>query len=494
MEEEKIVYKLVKQPLSSEIKEQKEKNRHNLLMAILCLSFLALGLLLGVAITKINMIGAGGDDAEFAKWQNLKAYMNNVWLYGEEYENLDETLNDQAFYGMMSFEDDPYTTYMSKEDYLAFSQSINMNFVGIGINFQVRDGVATVLRVLKNSPAEKAGLLAGDIIRKIDNKDIKGMTTDEIKELALGEEGSLVEVGVERNGEFKNIGVIRSSIDNTAYAYAEGDTVILEIHSFGDSTYNECVEYLEEFKDYQKIIIDLRNNGGGFQTAVQDVATLFLGEDVLVMTQEFKDGHKEAYYTSGSAYYPNFKKVAVLTNENTASAAEVLAIAIKQQHSDATLIGTTTFGKGVVQSSYILPDQSVIKLTTSKWLAPDGDWYNEVGIKPDIEVFLDDILYEHYSMMEEDDSYSLDSVSIYNAFASKALAFLGYDVERFDGYFDDNLFANLKAFQSAKNLEDNGVLDYSTYNSLLSSVFYEWSSNPLKDLQMVEAKSFLKGQ
>ena len=328
MEEEKVVYKLKKQPLSSELKERKEKRKRGIFVGVLVILFLVLGIFIGLAASSLDD-GLNSDGNKiYKKFQEIERYMNSFWLYGDDYEDLNQVLEDNAFYGMTSFEDDPYTSYMSVEDYDEFNSSINMNIVGIGITYIQLDDVTTIMRVLKDSPAEQGGLMAGDIIKHIDGIDISGMTTDEISNLALGDEGTVVNIEVMRDGETLSFDIVRAAIDATTYAYSEDDYVVLDIDSFGVNTYNECIHYLEDYRDYEKLIIDLRDNTGGYQTSVQEVAHLFLGDDVLVMSQEFKDGHSEEYYTLGSEYYDNFEEIVVRINEHTASAAEVLAIAL----------------------------------------------------------------------------------------------------------------------------------------------------------------------
>ena len=154
-------------------------------------------------------------------------------------------------------------------------------------------------------------------------------------------------------------------------------------------------------------------------------------------------------------------------------------------------MGTTTFGKGVVQTSFVLDDGSVIKITSSKWLSPNGEWINGIGIKPDVEVLLDDILYEIYTMMEDGDVLTLDSVSPFNILASESLEFLGYDIARKDGYFDESLQAAISAFQADKGFEVTGELDSATYETIISNVIKEWAMNPQKDRQMLEAIAYI---
>lgn len=494
MEDEKIVYKLKKELLSSEIEEKRKKRVHTILTIILCVCFMGLGLFVGLAASstsqqEVSQPPKTNDISR--KWNELTSYMKSYWLYGPEYDDLGEFLEDNAFYGMINFEFDPYTIYMSSEEYDYFASSINMDFVGIGITYMQIDNVATITRVYRNSPAEQAGLQAGDMVRFIDDIDVTGYTNDEIQELALGDEGSHVEVTVERDGELLTFDIIRSALDATVYAYTQDDYVVLDIDSFGDYTYYDCVDYLEEYRDYSKIIIDLRDNGGGYQTSVQQVAELFLGPDVLVMTQEYKTGRVEEFMTMGNDYYPNFEKMVVLINEQTASAAEVLAMALKEQHPNATLMGTTSYGKGVVQSSLMLRDGSVLKVTTSKWLSPQGVWIDYVGIKPDIEVFLGDIMYETYYLMDEDEEYKFDSVSGFVQIASEALDFLGYSVNRTDGYFDRSIERAIINFQASKGFPETGALDAQTYESLITNVLKEWAMNPEKDVQMLRAIEFI---
>ena len=142
--------------------------------------------------------------------------------------------------------------------------------------------------------------------------------------------------------------------------------------SFGDTTADECIRYLDEYQGYSKLIIDLRDNSGGYQDSVQKVAGLFIGKDKVVLQETDSENVTESYKTIVEKYYDNFKKIIVLTNKNTASAAEVLSICLKEQHENATLVGETTYGKGVVQKSFYLDDGSALKITSSYWSSPNG--------------------------------------------------------------------------------------------------------------------------
>lgn len=491
MEEEKVRVKVTKVLLESERKELKAKRIRKLLIGLLCFLFLVMGLVGGFAIAGV-MRGTSVAAFKTNKLDKITAYFDSLWLYKNDYEDLQHTMEDKAFYGMTNFEEDPYSSYMSSEEIASFTERINNNYVGIGAQYSFANGVGTVTRVFKDSPAEKGGLLPGDIFYKIEGKTIEDLDSDGIKEKIQGEEGTKVNISVLRSGKEVSLTFIRGAIEYTAYAESIDDYVYLNIMSFGDSTSDECVKYLNEYKDYSKLIIDLRDNTGGYQGSVQGVAGLFIGPDKVVLNETDNTGNTASYKTIVREYYDNFKKIIILTNGNTASAAEVLTICLKEQHEDTTLVGTTTFGKGVVQSSYYLDDGSAIKITSSYWTSPNGVSINKEGIKPDYEVFLDDILYESvYSFENEDDKYELDSVSAYVQIAELGLEFLDYEIDRTDGYFDISFARALNNYKQDNDLGNNQTLDNNTYEAIISSVVREYSINKQKDLQLQKAIELL---
>lgn len=483
--EEKVVVKLKKQPLASERKEIRHRKLKYVFIVLIGLGLIAIGLLIGLNINKPKT-----EEINTTKLEEIKYYLENVWLYNDDYEDLDTTLDDKAYYGMAEFEDDPYTTYMSKEEVSEYASSINMDFVGIGV--QYNSSTFAIIRVFKDSPAENGGLIAGDIISKIDGVDVSNKTSDEIKDMVLGEEGTTVDITVNRAGELLTYTIVRAEVDGSVYAYAENDYVILEISSFGLNTGNECIKYLDEYTDYSKIIIDLRDNGGGYETAVQEIAGIFLGKDKVVMHKIDTNGNSNTDYTISNAYYDNFKKIIILTNDGTASASEVLTLALKEGHDDVTIVGETTYGKGVMQTQYTLSDGSVIKLTSAYWTSPNNNSIHKVGIIPDKEVKLDDIFYETiYKFENEDDKYEIDSVNNFVKIAQMELKYLGYSVNRTDGYFENSTLSALNMFKEDNGLEVDGILDNNTYEALYSKVVSVYSNDESKDVQMLKAKELI---
>lgn len=491
-EEKKVVIKLKKVPLESERQEIKQKRKENFLIVLLVFVVFVTGIGVGYGISKINPNNPRYVAHSDNKYDAIKEYFKNVWLYKNDYENLDELLDDKAIEGLSSFENDPYTTYMSKEKMEEYSKHINMDYVGIGVQYSLFDNVATVFRVFKDSPAEKVGLQEGDIFTKIDDTTLNENNIDDLKSMVQGKEGTIVRVTVNRNGEELEFSIPRGQIYSTVYAEAKDDYVLLEIMSFGEATVNECIKYLKGFTDYHKLIIDLRDNGGGYQTALQKAATLFVGKNKVVMNQTYNDGKTEKAMTIGNTYFDNFEEIVILVNGGTASAAEVLTLCIKENHPNCTIVGEKTYGKGVVQSNYLLKDGSVLKITTSAWTSPSGKVIEGEGIEPDVEVKLPDVFYLPATGIEEDDVYKYDDVSYVIQVAQMALEAIDYKPERTDGYFDKQFEEVLNTFKVDNGLKADGILDYETYLAIVKKVNYEYSFNIDKDVQLNKAKEILR--
>jgi len=487
--EDKVYLDLKKVPLESERNEKRNKRKRNFLIFLLCLFFFLIGICGGYLFH--SLVRPSYEIGIEETLGEIEYMMDHFWLYGEEYEDLTGTLEDKALYGMTYFEDDPYTGYMSEEEMNDFSGSINMNYVGIGVEYSYSEQIAIVKRVFKGSPAEKSGMLAGDILKAIDGKSVEGMTSEDIRNHVLGVEGTEVVITVSRNGEEFDMPIIRGSVSNTIYAYVQDDYVIMELNSFGSDTARECMRYLDEYTDLDKIIIDLRDNSGGYQTSVKQICGLFIGKNQVYLIQKGTDGVEIADYTTAEKTYDNFKKIVILTNENTASAAEVFAICLKEQHPDTTIVGTTTYGKGVIQTSSYLSNGGALKLTSYYWYSPNGVSIHKTGIVPDVEIRMPDIYYEQYYALNEDESYQYDDVDESVRICQMALSFLGYDVSRCDGYFDQSTEKALLEFKAEYNLPQEAALDAKTFETLVSVTSAALVNDPDKDTQMLQAKELI---
>ena len=467
-QDDKVVVKLKKEYLSSE----RQENKYKLLSVFLgialfcCLIFIFL-----FSFTIGSNIISGYSDGN-SKASDIKDLIKDKWVYGNDYQDLDRYLDEKMLYGMTEFEEDPYTTYMSIDDMDYFSNSIDKIQLGIGVSYYKEyNGYPCVVEVYKDSGANNAGIKKGDKIIAIEGQSTLGASDDKIKELVLGDEGTFVKVDVLRGNEQISFECERKVFDSTAHASLEGDAVVLTLASFGTNTVQTVANELRDYTNYHKLIIDLRNDTGGYQDALLKIAGLFLENKTLVMKEIDKKGNETKYYAEYDEHFFNFDDIVIITNENTASAAEVFAICMKEQHPNTTLIGKETYGKGVVQTSYKLEDGSYLKVTISYWTSPSGVPLKDSGIKPDIEVSQDQAFYYPKYEFQDDLTFKYDSVSSYVEFTELMLNYLGYPVNRTDGYFDNSLLNSLNKFKQDNNLPADGILDKDTYE-LIYDRFY----------------------
>ncbi|MEG0564035.1 S41 family peptidase, partial [Anaerorhabdus sp.] len=468
--------------------QEKEHIRQKRLLTAFVVASLVMVFLLGWLLGTTRPLNnvEKQDQKQNSKIDSVLDLLSTNWYFAKDDENIRDTLLDNALYGMATSEADPHTTYFSNEELNSFTQSINMNYVGIGVQYTTNEGVFVINRVFKNSPAEKVGVLPGDIINKVNGVSVEGLTSEEVKAMVTGESGTKVSVEFLREGKPIEFELTRAEVNGTVYGKMLKDDIgYLEIYQFGESTGYEVEEYLNSMIDQgmKKLIIDLRDNGGGYLDAFVDVVSKFVDKDIVVMQQEYADESiRETISKEGK--YEGIEDIVILINEQTASASEVLTLALSELRDDVTTVGTTSYGKGTVQVTQPFSDGSAIKYTTSKWLSPSGKSIDGVGIKPDVEVRLPDVLYEAYVPMEDNESYTLDEVSDYVRIMQEGLEYLDYKVNRTDGYFDNSTVNALKQFEKDKNILVDGILDKGTFEVVISSVIREYSLNESKDIQL----------
>lgn len=290
--------------------------------------------------------------------------------------------------GLVEALDDVYTVYMDAEEAADFDNDLHGNVgSGVGVEMGLRDGYVRVLRTLPDNPAKKAGILAGDIIYKVDGEEVYDLSVEEIAKKVRGETGSEVTITVVRDGEEKSFTMKRETINNvSAYVDYDGYIAIITVTRFDEDTGALVQSFAKEFADkgIKKVILDLRGNGGGYVSAAQDLLSLWLeGKDILIQKSKHFDD-KTTTTASGKAILKDMKTV-VLVNKSTASASEIVAGAL-QDYEKATVVGETTYGKGVVQELFRLSGGTLLKVTTAEWYTPLERSINKTGIKPDIEI------------------------------------------------------------------------------------------------------------
>lgn len=304
---------------------------------------------------------------------------------------LDKTkIIEEAKRGLVNGAGDQYTYYMTASEADEFNKELEGDVgAGIGVEIGERDGLVKVLRTTPDNPARKAGILAGDIIYKADGEDISTLNVENVAKKLRGKEGTKVKLTVIRDKEEKTFELTRETINNVSvYADYKDDTAIITITRFDSDTGKLAREKAKEALDkkVKKVIIDLRNNGGGYVSAAQEVASLWVDSGKLIVEQKSQNGlySEKVYAKGGDAILKNTKTI-LLVNGSTASASEIVAGALKD-YNLATLIGEKTYGKGSVQALDRLSGGEMLRVTVAKWYTPNDKNINGEGIKPDKEV------------------------------------------------------------------------------------------------------------
>mgnify|MGYP001580633759 CR=1 FL=1 len=296
-----------------------------------------------------------------------------------------------AIKGMVGSLGDPYTTFMSPQDTKIFLDDISGSFSGIGIEIGIRDDKLLVIAPLEGAPAERAGLRPGDHIVKI-NEDTftSDLSIDEAVTLIRGPEGTLVKLSIMREGweEPRDFTIARAviNIPSLEFALKDGNIGYLKIFQFSEKLRSDFRDIEGKLLRTDKIIIDLRNNPGGFLHIAVDLAGWFLERGDVVVVEDFGQGEQQKHEARGNSSLVNHK-VVILINEGTASASEILAGALRDNRG-ILLIGEKSFGKGSVQELKELKDESSLKVTVAKWLTPKGSLIAELGLEPDVKVEL----------------------------------------------------------------------------------------------------------
>lgn len=332
-------------------------------------------------------LGFEKDHSSEVDWSGLDEVYNKLANYYDG-EIIQSKIVEGAKKGLTDALGDVYTVYMDAEEAKEFEDDLHGNVgAGIGVEMGLRDGYVRVLRTLPDNPARKAGILAGDILYKVDGEEVYSLSTEEISKKVRGEEGTEVEVTVIRDGEEKSFKMKREVINNvSAYVDYDGSTAIVTVTRFDEDTGTMVQKFAKEFekKGVKKVILDLRGNGGGYVNAAKDLLSLWINGDTILVQKSKHSDDKKTTSDANKAILSDMKTV-VLVNGSTASASEIVAGAL-QDYEKATVVGETTYGKGVVQNLFDFNDGSKLKVTTASWYTPKERSINKTGIEPDVKV------------------------------------------------------------------------------------------------------------
>ncbi len=363
-------------------------------VVIIMIITVSLGVAVGVGIVFFNI---DRNDLKFCAETNISD--NNIKEIVDTYNSIinnyytdvdKDELASKAIEAMLEALGDPYSTYMNIDETTSFNERMKGDYQGIGAEISYdKDGNIVILKIFGGSPAETAGLKALDIITKVDGKSIAGLSTAEVAALLKGKINTAVKVTITRNDIEKEVTITRNkiiipSIQQETFTKNNKKVGYIKIDIFSDNTYDQFKAALLalEKEKIDSLIIDVRDNSGGYLNRVSEIVSMFLPKDKIIYQLSSKDKVEKIYsYTKDSRSYP----IAVLINKYSASASEILAAALKESYG-ATIIGINSFGKGTVQQTFSLDTGGMIKYTIQKWLTPKGNWINNTGITPDIEL------------------------------------------------------------------------------------------------------------
>ena len=353
---------------------------------IICITSLISAITAGIIVTNNYDLSYKGLSTDKNLNEFLKAYSNIVNNY---YEDIDkEKMLDAAMDAMLNYLGDNYTTYLTKEQRKELEERLAGEYEGLGIKISGRE----IVEITENSPASEAGLMVGDLFVSVEGTDVTNATSSIISTLIRDDSKKEVNIVIDRNGNQMPFKITKSLIPTSSISYElkENNIGYLKIDIFSRPLTSEIEKALidMESKGMQKLIIDVRDNTGGYLDSAETTASLFLEKGKLIYSLQDKNG-KEDYKdtTETKRDYP----IVVLTNHNSASSSEILAAALKDSY-NAILVGETSYGKGKVQQTYDIENGGMAKYTSAKWLRPNGSCIDGVGLKPDYEV---NIIYDY---------------------------------------------------------------------------------------------------
>lgn len=397
--------KSLKKKLSKFMIFERDRDSMYSFKEVVVIMFFSLGLGFFACLSFVKIFNNGR--SYMALSNDLSKFVDTYYAIKDNYygELDNEKLVDSAIKGMISAVGDEYTSYSDTDDADNFKQTVSGIYEGIGCTVGVNlDNKIVVVDMFKDSPAEKAGLKVGDIIIKIDGEDFVGKSSTDMSNYVKSSKNSKVVLTIIRDEETMELDVERKKIE---IPYVSGEVITkddmkigyIDISLFSSTIYDQFKRKLEELEkeNISGLVIDVRGNSGGYLSGVTDILNLFLKKgDVIYQLESGNKKQIKKDTTKEKRDYP----VAVLVNGGSASASEILASAIKESY-NGYVVGTKTYGKGTVQQTTTLPDGSMVKYTVQKWLTPNGNWVNEVGVEPTDIVELD-ISYAENPTMEND--------------------------------------------------------------------------------------------
>ena len=358
------------------------------------------------------------------KLQYMEALIDKYFLFDEnmteEEQAKNGTAEDWIYRGYMSSLNDPYSVYYDKDEYTSLNEENSGTYCGIGVQVSqnVYTGIITAVKVFKDSPAQEAGMLPGDILYKVEDieatgEDLSLLVSDHIR----GEEGTKVHLTVYRQStdEYVEMDVERRMVENPTVEYEmlENEAGYISLSSFEEVSSEQFKKAVDDLtaQGMEKLIVDLRNNGGGVVQAAKEIADYLLPDGKTIVSFKGK-GIDDSTYSSDDGHEVDVP-IILLVNGESASASEVLTGALKDNNW-ATIVGEKTFGKGIAQGVFNLPDGSGLKLTTAYYYTPSGECIHKLGIEPDVTVTLDEDLKSKIEIPKDEDNQLQTALEVFD--------------------------------------------------------------------------------
>lgn len=406
-----------KRPLFHKLQTKKEKNKErNTYTFEEVFIIMIISLVIGFfTCFSLNKILSGGKNYRLLS-KDLNKFVDAYQTILKNYpDKLDTSkLVESAIEGMMSSIGDKYTTYNDVDGATTFNETVSGTYEGIGCLVTTTENSIQIIEVFDDSPASKAGLKEKDIIKKIDGQDFSDKTSSDMANYIKESDKKEIKITIQRDSEEKEVKLKRQKLEVptvTTKIYENNDKKIgyIDISIFSSVTDKQFKEKLKELekKEIDGLIIDVRDNNGGYLNVVTNIASSLLkkGDIIYKLEKSNKKVEIKKDTTKEKRTYP----IAVLVNAGSASASEILASAIKESYK-GFVVGTNTYGKGTVQQTMKLEDGSMIKYTIENWLTPNGNWINEVGVTPTNVVELDEIYYQ--KPISENDNQLQEAINL----------------------------------------------------------------------------------
>ncbi|MDO4432277.1 MAG: S41 family peptidase [Aerococcaceae bacterium] len=402
-----------------------------------------------------------------------------------------KTLLEGALKGMVNSVGDQYSEYFDAETAASFEEDMSASFEGIGVQFAIKNGEPVVISPIDGTPASKAGLQPNDVFVKVGDELLKDKTSQEVVKLIRGPKGSEVTLTIRRGESLFDVTLVRDTIPNHSVTgeldKENAEIGYVKITQFAQETAKELQETIQSLREKgaKRFIFDVRSNPGGLLDQAMKITNMFSEDgDVMMQVQE-RSGDAQKYYANG--LFGTFKVTepyVVLIDDGSASASEIFA-AVVSENTDNPLVGVKTFGKGTVQNITNQSELGELKLTIAKWLTPNGEWIHEKGIEPDVVV--ERLPVEKAVLLDTKAELKKGQSTETTASLALMLNTLGYTVKS-DSYFDDEMEAQVKAFQKANGFEETGVVTGETAQKLMDDVRAYVTEN---DVQYQKAKELV---